>query len=176
MWFGDPRWGICGMPSVTTISDNTLTVGYMDVVKTNTVYYDFEKQQLRERIRLLEEQCAMKRLVQTSHTTNAASSQPQRSSTMLADFMTADLTTCALDALLAYSAYAKLLVAEYTARGLDVPDDIAKRQRVIAREIGRAIEAEIDKLDAEDKALQEKEQKRKAVQAQREKLREALRQ
>ena len=64
--------------------------------------------------------------------------------------------------------------AEYAARGLDVPDEIAKRQRAIEREIGRAIEAEIEKLDAEDKALQEKEQKRKTVQEQRKRLRQAL--
>lgn len=93
---------------------------------------------------------------------------------MLDQVKTAKLDTADLEHLLALSAFAKLLTTEYEAVGLDAPDWLLKRQRALRHAMTAALEAQIDKLDTEEKALREKEQKRQDIAAQREKLRRVL--
>ena len=95
---------------------------------------------------------------------------------MLQDFLSADISKCSLDQLMAYGAFAKMVAAEFEDYGLDVPEELTKRQRAIGREIQRAIEQEVEKLDSEDKELQKREERRKDVRAKREKLQQALEQ
>ena len=93
---------------------------------------------------------------------------------MMQEFLFADLGTLPLDELMAHSAFAKMVAAEFEDYGLDVPEELTKRQRVIGREIQRAIDAEIERLDAEEKELQKREERQKDVRKKKEKLQRAL--
>lgn len=113
-------------------------------------------------------------ITQTSNTSSGLIATQPRSTSMMREFLSADFQKLGLDELMAHSAFAKMVVAEFEDYGLDVPEDLAKRQRTIGREIQRAIEAEIDRLDAEEKELQKREDRRKDVLAKRERLQQAL--
>lgn len=109
----------------------------------------------------------------TTNSTTMATPQT-RSTSMLHDFLTDDLSKCSLDQLMAYSAFMRLVMSEFKDYDLDVPEEFEKRFRVIGREITRAIEQQIEQLEAEEKELQKREEKREILRQKREKLQQAL--
>ena len=79
---------------------------------------------------------------------------------MMQEFLSADFGRLGLNELMAHSAFARMVAAEFEDYGIDVPEEVVKRQKSIGnamRRAVRALEDEIERLDTEEKELQKRE-------------------